>query len=187
MPTRRRPHPAGPRLPPRPDPVHGHPPQPGAEGPVPLPAERGQFPDDDDEDFLGQIFGNRGVGAKRRTQSVEVADPFGSQGDRRELEGRGPTFRSQLQRLRGRVISLIPQDPTVYLNPTMRIGAQVAEAVKRRGDVPKRLLSAEVVDLLGRVGLDDPVARAPPARRDIRSAAERAARERAACRILTKD
>jgi len=66
----------------------------------------------------------------------------------------------QLQHLRGRVIGLIPQDPTVYLNPTMRIGAQVGEAVSRRGDVDKRALSAEVVELLERVGLDNPVGRA---------------------------
>jgi peptide/nickel transport system ATP-binding protein len=66
----------------------------------------------------------------------------------------------QLQRLRGRVVALIPQDPTVYLNPTMRVGKQVAEAVARRGDVPKRTLNAEVVELLERVGLDDAVGRA---------------------------
>jgi peptide/nickel transport system ATP-binding protein len=42
-----------------------------------------------------------------------------------------------LRRLRGSVVGLVPQDPTVGLNPTQRIGAQVAEAVRHRG-VPER-------------------------------------------------
>ena len=65
-----------------------------------------------------------------------------------------------LRQIRGAVIGLIPQDPSVSLNPTMRVGAQVGEAVRRRGDVDRRRLSVEVVSLLERVGLDDPVLRA---------------------------
>jgi len=62
--------------------------------------------------------------------------------------------------LRGKVIGLVPQDPMVALNPTLRIGAQVAEAVRERGDLDKRQLSAEVVATLERAGLDDGVLRA---------------------------
>jgi peptide/nickel transport system ATP-binding protein len=62
--------------------------------------------------------------------------------------------------LRGKVIGLVPQDPMVALNPTLRIGAQVAEAVRERGDLNKRQLSAEVVAALERAGLDDGVPRA---------------------------
>jgi peptide/nickel transport system ATP-binding protein len=66
----------------------------------------------------------------------------------------------ELQRLRGSVVGLIPQDPSVSLNPTMRVGHQLGEAVRKRGDVPKRLLSAEVIELLEKVGLDEAVTRA---------------------------
>ena len=66
----------------------------------------------------------------------------------------------ELRRIRGSVVSLIPQDPMVALNPTLRVGTQVAEAVRRRGGVDRRQLSAEVVEALERAGLDDPVLRA---------------------------
>lgn len=65
-----------------------------------------------------------------------------------------------LREIRGRIVGLVPQDPTVGLNPTMRIGPQVAEAVRRRDDVNKRSVDAEVVEVLQAAGLDDPVLRA---------------------------
>ena len=65
-----------------------------------------------------------------------------------------------LRRIRGSVVGLIPQDPMVALNPTLRVGAQVAESVRRRGGVDRRQLSAEVVEALERAGLDNPVLRA---------------------------
>jgi peptide/nickel transport system ATP-binding protein len=62
--------------------------------------------------------------------------------------------------VRGRVVALVPQDPNVSLNPTRRIGPQIAEAVRRRPEVGKRSVDAEVVAALEAAGLDDPVLRA---------------------------
>jgi peptide/nickel transport system ATP-binding protein len=59
----------------------------------------------------------------------------------------------RLRTIRGRVVGLVPQDPMVGLNPTLRIGEQVAEAVRLRG-VPRRSVSAEVLDALTQAGLD---------------------------------
>jgi peptide/nickel transport system ATP-binding protein len=56
------------------------------------------------------------------------------------------------------VVGLIPQDPMVGLNPTQRIGVQVAEAVKLRG-VRGAEIGDEVVDALTKAGLDDPAER----------------------------
>ncbi len=64
------------------------------------------------------------------------------------------TTERQIRALRGRTVALIPQDPMVGLNPTQRIGAQVAEAVKLRG-VRGAAVHAEVLDFLGKAGLDD--------------------------------
>ncbi|MBO0985556.1 ABC transporter ATP-binding protein [Rathayibacter sp. SD072] len=65
----------------------------------------------------------------------------------------------ELRRLRGRVVALVPQDPMVGLNPTLRIGAQVAEAVRLRG-VDRRSVPAEVREALEQAGIDDPDLRA---------------------------
>ncbi len=64
-----------------------------------------------------------------------------------------------LRAIRGRVVGLVPQDPLVSLNPTMRVGQQVGETVRLRG-VPRRSIPAEVFEYLERAGLDDPALRA---------------------------
>ncbi|PPJ35489.1 ABC transporter ATP-binding protein [Nocardia nova] len=69
-----------------------------------------------------------------------------------ELVGAGE---KALRPLRGATVGLIPQDPMVGLNPTQRIGKQVAEAVKLRG-LRGPELHAEVLDTLHQAGLDEP-------------------------------
>ncbi|SDH21436.1 dipeptide ABC transporter ATP-binding protein [Pseudonocardia oroxyli] len=64
-----------------------------------------------------------------------------------------------LRALRGAVVGLVPQDPMVGLNPTMRIGAQVAGPVRLRG-VRGPQVDVEVVEFLEQAGVDDPVLRA---------------------------
>ncbi len=64
-----------------------------------------------------------------------------------------------LRGLRGSVVGLVPQDPMVGLNPTQRIGAQVAEPVRLRG-VSGPQVDVEVVELLEQAGIDDPAVRA---------------------------
>ncbi|MGA0567489.1 dipeptide ABC transporter ATP-binding protein [Rathayibacter sp. KR2-224] len=61
--------------------------------------------------------------------------------------------------VRGTVAGLVPQDPMVSLNPTLKIGPQIAEVIRRRG-VPRRAVSAEVIDALTLAGIDDAVLRA---------------------------
>ena len=64
-----------------------------------------------------------------------------------------------LRRLRGSVVGLIPQDPMVGLNPTKRIGAQIAEGIRLRG-LAGPAVRAEVVEFLDRAGVPDPELRA---------------------------
>jgi ABC-type glutathione transport system ATPase component len=63
-----------------------------------------------------------------------------------------------LRRLRGSVVGLVPQDPMVGLNPTQRVGTQIAEAVRLRG-VRGPQVEQEVLELLGEAGIPDPETR----------------------------
>ncbi len=64
------------------------------------------------------------------------------------------------RQLRGRCIGLIPQDPGSSLNPVATIGASVAEPLRIHGWRDRARIRARVIDLLDRVGIDDPEARA---------------------------
>ncbi|WP_036319166.1 ATP-binding cassette domain-containing protein [Microbacterium indicum] len=63
------------------------------------------------------------------------------------------------RRVRVRVVGLVPQDPMVSLNPTQRVGHQVAEAARLRG-LRGSAVDVAVVDALSAAGIDDPEARA---------------------------
>lgn len=64
-----------------------------------------------------------------------------------------------LRALRGSVVGLVPQDPMVSLNPTRRIGAQVAEVLKLQG-VRGSALAVKVTHLLEQAGVPEPELRA---------------------------
>ncbi|MGB4780169.1 dipeptide ABC transporter ATP-binding protein [Microbacterium sp.] len=62
--------------------------------------------------------------------------------------------------LRGRCIALIPQDPGNSLNPVTTIGSSVSEALRIHGWRDERKIRSRVIDLLDRVGIDEPELRA---------------------------
>jgi len=66
----------------------------------------------------------------------------------------------RLDTIRGKVVSLISQDPVSSLNPVKTIGDQVGEILKvhRWGD--RRAIEERVIELLDRVGLPQPELRA---------------------------
>ena len=64
------------------------------------------------------------------------------------------------RQIRGSTIGLVPQDPMVSLNPTLRIGRQIAESLIQAHGRRYPALDADVVELLQQVGLDQPVLRA---------------------------
>ena len=69
---------------------------------------------------------------------------------------------SELQRLRGAHLSMIFQDPMSALNPVMRVGDQIEEAVASHARVGPRERRRRAVELLARVGI-------PAASRRLRS------------------
>lgn len=94
------------------------------------------------------LLGYRRPGSRIRAGSVRVLG--------HELIGMPSR---ELQRLRGRSIGFVPQNPTATLNPRMRIGDQLEETLKQHGVGASRAArSQRAEELLERVGL-------PPSRR----------------------
>ena len=75
-------------------------------------------------------------------------------------EDLGCFSKSRLQALRGKVMSLIPQDPSSSLDPLMKIGKQIGEIFRIHKACPSYLIKSRVVELLSEVGLDEPERRA---------------------------
>jgi peptide/nickel transport system ATP-binding protein len=62
----------------------------------------------------------------------------------------------QLRALRGTAMSLVPQDPMSNLNPVVRVGPQIDEAVTAHNTVSKKDASARSIASLDRAGLPEP-------------------------------
>ncbi|MBM3523401.1 MAG: ABC transporter ATP-binding protein [Alphaproteobacteria bacterium] len=61
----------------------------------------------------------------------------------------------EMARVRGALIGFIPQDPTRALNPTTRVGPQVAEALALNTDLGRAAIRRTTLSLLERVRLPD--------------------------------
>ncbi|MGW6518290.1 dipeptide ABC transporter ATP-binding protein [Streptomyces sp. NPDC054962] len=66
----------------------------------------------------------------------------------------------ELRTVRGARIGLVPQDPTVSLNPVKRIGEQVAEVLRIHGLATRRSAPSAAVAILDQAGLPDAATRA---------------------------
>jgi peptide/nickel transport system ATP-binding protein len=64
---------------------------------------------------------------------------------------------AELQKVRGRQIALVPQNPQSSLNPSMRIGEQLAEVLRYQLGHDRRTARQRAAELLEMVGLADPV------------------------------
>jgi oligopeptide/dipeptide ABC transporter ATP-binding protein len=63
--------------------------------------------------------------------------------------------RAELRRMRGGVVGMVFQEPMTALNPTMRIGAQIAEAVRAHCDLSRSRARARAIELLDRMGFTE--------------------------------
>jgi oligopeptide/dipeptide ABC transporter ATP-binding protein len=62
----------------------------------------------------------------------------------------------ELRMIRGKEIALVSQDPALTLNPVMRVGDQISEAIRAHEDVNSRERRERVYNLLGELGFEQP-------------------------------
>ena len=60
----------------------------------------------------------------------------------------------QMQDIRGKDIAMIFQDPMTSLDPTMKIGRQIAEPLMKHKNVEKKKALAQALEILKLVGID---------------------------------
>ncbi|MGP9693454.1 dipeptide ABC transporter ATP-binding protein [Brachybacterium sp. AOP25-B2-12] len=114
------------------------------------------------------LVGGSGSGKSTIAQAIIGLLPSGGRIDSGRIELDAPggpidlahlperAFRS----LRGPRLALVPQDPTTSLNPVRTIGDSVGSALQIHGRAPREARRKLVLDLLERVGIDDPPRRA---------------------------
>ena len=65
-----------------------------------------------------------------------------------------------LAEMRGRELAMIFQNPRAALNPIRPVGAQIADVLRRHGNVAAAQASGRAVEMLAKVGIPDPERRA---------------------------
>jgi len=63
---------------------------------------------------------------------------------------------SQMQRIRGKKVAMIFQEPMTSLNPVMKVGEQVAEVIRLHLGLSRKATRQKVVSLFEEVGIPDP-------------------------------
>ena len=110
------------------------------------------------------IVGESGSGKSTLANAILGLLPGNAQISAGQLwvDGNDLTHANERQKraVRGRTVGLVPQDPMVSLNPTLRIGQQIAEALVLAKGKRYPGVDADIVELLQQVGIDKPILRA---------------------------
>lgn len=109
------------------------------------------------------------VGGSGSGKSTTIASVLGLLPGEGRITGGSITYRgtelvnaspARWRDVRGKRIALVPQDPMSNLNPTMRVGDHIADALRAYGMKDKKAIEREVVQLMAESGIPDPKRRA---------------------------
>ncbi|MDR1986285.1 MAG: ABC transporter ATP-binding protein [Treponema sp.] len=107
------------------------------------------------------ILGESGCGKTLTALSILGLLPPGIQVVRGTILFDGLDLRRLSERercgIRGQALSMVFQEPMSSLNPVFTVGRQIAEPLRLHGRKNKRLIEAEVWDIMGKLGLPEPV------------------------------
>src|SRR5215210_2358465 len=110
------------------------------------------------------LVGESGSGKSLTALTVMGLLPPGAEvvGGEARLDGEDILEMSSKRRnqVRGNRVAMLFQQPKVMLDPTARVGSQVAESLRRHRKVGRREAKARVVELLRDVGIPEPARRA---------------------------
>jgi oligopeptide/dipeptide ABC transporter ATP-binding protein len=113
----------------------------------------------DEGEILG-LVGESGCGKSLTCLSVPALLAAGIKRSGGDIFFKGRNLTSaapeELNRIRGKEISMIFQEPAASLNPLQRIGPQIAETLKLHGMEDKKKLRAEVLNIMEILGLPEP-------------------------------
>lgn len=104
------------------------------------------------------IVGESGCGKSSLVQSLLRLIPSNIESGKALLRGVDLLKLSQeeLRKVRGKEIGIVFQDPMTSLNPTMRIGAQIEEAILYHRLASKQQAKVRALELLSLTGISDP-------------------------------
>ncbi|AMN44037.1 ABC transporter ATP-binding protein [Rhodoplanes sp. Z2-YC6860] len=114
--------------------------------------------------FPHEVFGIAGESGSGKSMTMLAVmgllpDPVRMTSGEVILRGRELTRLSfeDMRKLRGKTMSMIFQDPMTSLNPVLRVGAQIAEAIRlHNSSLSKIQVRSRAVELLNLVGIPDP-------------------------------
>ena len=106
------------------------------------------------------IVGESGSGKSVTSFSIMKLTPYPGRiiGGSIEFNGHNITEMSEkeMQKIRGKEVSIIFQDPMTSLNPVYTIGNQICEVIRLHTDATKEQATKRAAELLSLVGINEP-------------------------------
>ena len=118
-----------------------------------------------DEGEVLAIVGESGCGKSVTAQTIMKLNPMppGAHRRRQHQSGRARRRegqRKEMQKIRGKEVAMIFQDPMTCMNPTTQVGKQIVESIKLHRHLSRQEAKEEAIKCLKQVNIPNPEERA---------------------------